>query len=170
MDSRTAAEVPDFRVPGRDVPRERHRFPTKPGWSGGPLFTRNSEVCGLLNSSDTQTSVFISCGATREAFTACRERMTEKRSLYVFGSKACGPCQKFKQHYAEKTVLRQRLDAAYSVTYVDIDVYPAAAEPFGIQQVPRSSFPASQRSLGMRPRMICSKDWAWMKRRSPKSP
>ncbi len=50
------------------LPGQRHRVPDQTGWSGGPLFTRNSEVCGLLNSSDTQTSVFISCGATREAF------------------------------------------------------------------------------------------------------
>ena len=111
-------------------------FPTQPGWSGGPLFTRNSEVCGLLNSSDDRTSVFISFGATREAFDTCRNRPQTKPTLYVFGSPSCGPCQKFKQHYAEQSVLRQRLDARYSVTYIDIDVYPAAAEQFGIQQVP----------------------------------
>ncbi len=111
-------------------------FPTRPGWSGGPLFTRTSEVCGLLNSTDDRTSVFISAAATRLAFNTGRERVTDKRSLYVFGSQACGPCQKFKQHYAENTVLRQRLDATYAVTYIDIDVYPNAAEQFGIQQVP----------------------------------
>ena len=111
-------------------------FPTRPGWSGGPLFTRTSEVCGLLNSSDDRTSVFISFGATREAFDTCRNRPQTKPTLYVFGSPTCGPCQKFKQHYAEQTVLRQRLDAHYAVTYIDIDVYPAAAEQFGIQQVP----------------------------------
>jgi hypothetical protein len=123
-------------------------FPTKPGWSGGPLFTRNSEVCGLLNSSDAQTSVFISCGATLEALNTCRERVNNKRSLYVFGSKACGPCQKFKQHYAEKTVLRQRLDAVYAVTYVDIDLHPAAAEQFGIQQVPAFVVPGQPAVTG----------------------
>lgn len=111
-------------------------FPTRPGWSGGPLFTRTSEVCGLLNSSDELTSVFISAAATRLAFNTGRERVTDKQSLYVFGSKACGPCQKFKLHYAANAVLRQRLDARYAVTYIDIDVYPNAAEPFGIQQVP----------------------------------
>ncbi len=74
--------------------------------------------------------------------------MTEKRSLYVFGSKACGPCQKFKQHYAEKTVLRQRLDASYAVTYVDIDAYPAAAEQFGIQQVPAFVVPGQPAVTG----------------------
>ncbi len=123
-------------------------FPTRPGWSGGPLFTRDSEVCGLLNSSDDRTSVFISFGATREAFDTCRNRPQNKPTLYVFGSPTCGPCQKFKQHYAEQTPLRQRLDAAYAVTYIDIDVYPAAAEQFGIQQVPAFVVPGQPAVTG----------------------
>ncbi len=125
-----------FEFQGRKFKGNVTGFPTRPGWSGGPLFTRTSEVCGLLNSSDDRTSVFISFAATREAFDTCRNRPQTKPTLYVFGSPTCGPCQKFKQHYAEQTVLRQRLDAKYAVTYIDIDVYPAAAEQFGIQQVP----------------------------------
>ena len=111
-------------------------FPTRPGWSGGPLFTANSEVCGLLNSSDSQTSVFISSAATRLAFEVGRQRVSTLSSLYVFGSPTCGPCQKFKRDYAEHAVLKQRLNARFSVTYIDIDVYHSAAEQFGIKQVP----------------------------------
>ena len=111
-------------------------FPTRPGWSGGPLFTANSEVCGLLNSSDDRTSVFISCAATRQAFDLCRDRPQSQPSLYVFGSPTCGPCQKFKRDYAEHAVLKQRLNARFVVVYVDIDAHPSAAEQFGVKQVP----------------------------------
>ena len=121
-------------------------FPTRPGWSGGPLFTRDSEVCGLLNSSDDRTSVFISFGATREAFDTCRNRPQNKPTLYVFGSPTCGPCQKFKQHYAEQTPLRQRLDARVcSDVYRHRCLSRSGESSLASSRCPRSWFPASLR-------------------------
>jgi hypothetical protein len=123
-------------------------FATGPGWSGGPLFNQEGEVCGLLDSSDCQTSVFISYAATREAYVACRNRPATKPTLYVFGSVHCGPCLKFKQHYAEQKKLRQRLDARFTVVFIDIDVHPGTADQFGIKEVPAFVVPGEPTITG----------------------
>lgn len=123
-------------------------FTTGPGWSGGPLFNQQGEVCGLLDSSDCQTSVFISYAATREAYIACRNRPATKPTLYVFGSVHCGPCLKFKQHYAEQKKLQQRLDAWFTVVFVDIDVRPGTADQFGIKEVPAFVVPGEPTITG----------------------
>jgi hypothetical protein len=123
-------------------------FSTGPGWSGGPLFNPQGEVCGLLNSSDGCTSVFVSYAATQEAYVACRNRPAKKPTLYVFGSVHCGPCLRFKQHYAERTALRQRLDAQFTVVFVDIDVHPGTADQFGIKEVPAFVVPGEPAITG----------------------
>lgn len=123
-------------------------FATGPGWSGGPLFNQQGEVCGLLDSSDCQTSVFISYAATRETYVACRNRPATKPTLYVFGSVHCGPCLKFKQHYAEHKKLQQRLDARFTVVFVDIDVHPGTADQFSIKEVPAFVVPGEPTITG----------------------
>ena len=123
-------------------------FSTGPGWSGGPLFNQQGEVCGLLDSSDSCTSVFITYAATREAYVACRNRPATKPTLYVFGSMHCGPCLKFKQHYADQAKLRQRLDARFTVVFVDIDVHPGTADQFGIKEVPAFVVPGEPAITG----------------------
>ncbi|RLS59547.1 MAG: hypothetical protein DWH91_00060 [Planctomycetota bacterium] len=123
-------------------------FSTGPGWSGGPLFNQHGEVCGLLDSSDCQTSVFITYAATREAYVACRHRPATKPTLYVFGSVHCGPCLKFKQHYAEQKKLQQRLDSRFTVVFVDIDVHTGTADQFGIKEVPAFVVPGEPTITG----------------------
>lgn len=123
-------------------------FSTGPGWSGGPLFNQEGKVCGLLDSSDSCTSVFITFAATREAYVACRNRPATKPTLYVFGSVHCGPCLKFKQQYADQAKLRQRLDARFSVVFVDIDVHPGTADQFGIKEVPAFVVPGQSTITG----------------------
>jgi thiol-disulfide isomerase/thioredoxin len=123
-------------------------FSTGPGWSGGPLFNQQGEVCGLLDSSDCQTSVFISYAATREAYVTCRNRPTTKPTLYVFGSVHCGPCRRFKQHYADNATLRKQLDARFTVVFVDIDVHPGTADQFGIKEVPAFVVPGEPTITG----------------------
>lgn len=124
------------------------RFSTSQGWSGGPLFNSQGEVCGLLNSSDGCTSVFVSYAATQEAYAACRNRPATKPTLYVFGSVHCGPCLKFKQHYADQAPLRQRLDTRYTIVFVDIDVHPGTADQFGIKEVPAFVVPGEPAIIG----------------------
>ncbi|MEO2031488.1 MAG: trypsin-like peptidase domain-containing protein [Planctomycetaceae bacterium] len=121
------------------------RIATSSGWSGGPLLNAKAEVCGLLNSSDGVTSVFISSAAVRDAYTESRHR-TEPRepntpadrkpTLYVFGSMTCTPCREFKQDYAKHKNLRDALDAAYTVEFVDIDKQPELARRFNVDRVP----------------------------------
>lgn len=137
-----------FRYQGGSFRGNVVRFSTGPGWSGGPLFNQQGEVCGLLDSSDCQTSVFISYAATREAYQACRNRPAKKPTLYVFGSVHCGPCLKFKQHYADQGKLRQRLDARFTVVFVDIDVHPGTADQFGIKEVPAFVVPGEPAITG----------------------
>ncbi len=118
-------------------------FVTAPGWSGGPLLNAKAEVCGLLNSSDCSTSVFISSAAVREAYAAVRHSRsadpppaTGKPKLYVFGSMTCGPCRKFKEDYANNATFRQTLDAAFAVEFVDVDKQADTAHRFGVTEVP----------------------------------
>ena len=121
------------------------RMATRSGWSGGPLLNAKAEVCGLLNSSDGITSVFISSAAVRAAYADAR-RKTEPRepntpedgnpTLYVFGSMTCTPCRQFKQDYAEDRELREALDAGWTVEFVDIDKQPDLARRFDVDRVP----------------------------------
>lgn len=118
-------------------------FVTAPGWSGGPLVNAKGEVCGLLNSSDCATSVFISSAAVRQAYAAVRARhpadpptTTGKPRLYVFGSMTCGPCLKFKEDYANNTSFRQTLEAAFTIEFVDVDKQSDTANRFGVTEVP----------------------------------
>ncbi len=115
------------------------RIATRSGWSGGPLLNAKAEVCGLLNSSDGVTSVFISSAAVRAAYADARrdtepsepkQRVAGKPTLYVFGSMTCTPCREFKQDYAEDKKLRDALDATYTVEFVDIDKQPDLASWF----------------------------------------
>jgi thiol-disulfide isomerase/thioredoxin len=119
------------------------RFATAPGWSGGPLLNAKAEVCGLLNSSDSSTSVFISSAAVRQAYAAVRQTRraepsstTGKPKLYVFGSMACGPCRKFKDDYANNAPFRQTLDTTFAVEFVDVDKQADTANRFGVTEVP----------------------------------
>jgi thiol-disulfide isomerase/thioredoxin len=119
------------------------RFATAPGWSGGPLLNAKGEVCGLLNSSDCLTSVFISSAAVRQAYAAVRASRpvdppatTGKPRLYVFGWMTCGPCRKFKEDYANNTSFRQVLEATFAVEFVDVDKQSDTANRFSVTEVP----------------------------------
>lgn len=118
-------------------------FVTAPGWSGGPLLNAKGEVCGLLNSSDCTTSVFVSSAAVREAYAAVRPNRpadppvtTGQIKLYVFGSMTCGPCRKFKEDYAKNAPFRQTLDTTFAVEFVDVDKQADTANRFGVTEVP----------------------------------
>ncbi|MFV0444544.1 MAG: trypsin-like peptidase domain-containing protein, partial [Planctomycetaceae bacterium] len=101
-------------------------FATAPGWSGGPLLNAKGEVCGLLNSTDCATSVFISSAAVREAYAAVRKSRTDSPStdgrptLLVFGSATCGPCRQFKADYQSDSTFRAKLDGAFRIEFVDV--------------------------------------------------
>jgi thiol-disulfide isomerase/thioredoxin len=130
-------------------------FVTTPGWSGGPLLNAKGEVCGLLNSSDCATSVFISSAAVRQAYAAVRQtRRAEpsprsaKPTLYVFGSITCGPCRQFKDDYANHSQLRQALEAAFTVQFVDVDQQTDLASRFGVAEVPTFLVPGGTRVTG----------------------
>lgn len=118
-------------------------FVTSPGWSGGPLLNAKAEVCGLLNSSDCSTSVFISSAAVRQSYAAVRPNRpadtpatTGQPRLYVFGSMTCGPCRKFKEDYANNTSFRQVLEATFAVEFVDVDKQLDTANRFSVTEVP----------------------------------
>ncbi len=130
-------------------------FVTAPGWSGGPLLNAKAEVCGLLNSSDCATSVFISSASVRQAYAAVRASRpadppatTGQPKLYVFGSMTCGPCRKFKEDYANNTSFRQLLEAAFTVEFVDVDKQSDTANRFGVTEVPTFIVPGSLRVTG----------------------
>ena len=63
-----------FQYGGRSFNGNVVRFRTCPGWSGGPLLNGKGEVCGLLNSTDRATSVFVSFASVRDAYAATRPR------------------------------------------------------------------------------------------------
>jgi thiol-disulfide isomerase/thioredoxin len=130
-------------------------FVTAPGWSGGPLLNAKGEVCGLLNSSDCATSVFISSAAVRQAYAAIRPSLaadspsrSDKPTLYVFGSMTCGPCRKFKDDYANHAQLRQPLEASFAVEFVDVDKQADLAGQFGVTEVPTFLVPGGLRVSG----------------------
>jgi thiol-disulfide isomerase/thioredoxin len=130
-------------------------FVTAPGWSGGPLLNAKGEVCGLLNSSDCATSVFISSSAVRQAYAAVRpsraaepSSRSNKPTLYVFGSMTCGPCRQFKDDYANHSQLRQALEAAFTVQFVDVDQQTDLASRFGVAEVPTFLVPGATRVTG----------------------
>ncbi len=130
-------------------------FVTAPGWSGGPLLNAKGEVCGLLNSSDCATSVFISSAAVRQAYAAVRPThvadsppRSGKPTLCVFGSMTCGPCRKFKDDYANHTQLRQALEAAFAVEFVDVDKQADLASRFAVTEVPTFLVPGGARVTG----------------------
>lgn len=114
------------------------------GWSGGPLLNAKGEVCGLLNSSDDRTSVFISSSAVRQAFTAARpsrrEAPAEAESslpeLLVFGTPTCTPCLQFKADLNSNRSFSTLLRSAYELVWVDIEQRPEKAERYGIERVP----------------------------------
>ena len=118
-------------------------FVTGPGWSGGPLLNAKAEVCGLLNSTDCATSVFISSAAVRQAVATVRQQLERERptadgrpTLYVFGSMTCGPCRQFKEDYANNAPFRQQLESRFSVEFVDADKQVDLTSRFGVTEVP----------------------------------
>lgn len=130
-------------------------FVTAPGWSGGPLLNAKGEVCGLLNSSDCVTSVFISSAAVRQAYAAVRQQRERERpagdgrpTLYVFGSVTCGPCRKFKEDYASNTAFRQQLESRFTVEFVDADKQVDLTSQFGVTEVPTFIIPGGVRVIG----------------------
>lgn len=130
-------------------------FATGPGWSGGPLLNANAEVCGLLNSADCATSVFISSAAVRQAYaTVCQQLKQEHPSddgqptLYVFGSLTCVPCRQFKNDYANQESFRRLLESTFAVEFVDVDQQPSLAGQFGVEEVPTFIVPSLLRVTG----------------------
>ncbi len=114
------------------------------GWSGGPLLNAKGEVCGLLNSSDDRTSVFISSAAVRQAFAAARQRPERPAEesppllpeLLVFGTPTCSPCLKFKADLNSDRSFSSLLRSTYELVWVDINQRPEMAKKYGIEQVP----------------------------------
>lgn len=133
-----------FRYAGGDFTGNVLGFACAPGWSGGPLLNAKGEVCGLLNSSDDRTSVFISSAAVRQAYAAVRQQTApaaeEARpqlpELLVFGSPTCNPCLQFKTDLNSLREFSTELRSAYELVWVDIHQRPEMAERYGIQQVP----------------------------------
>lgn len=114
------------------------------GWSGGPLLNAKGEVCGLLNSSDDRTSVFISSAAVRQAFAAARQRPEKPAEesppllpeLLVFGTPTCSPCLQFKADLNSDRSFSSLLRSTYELVWVDINQRPEMAKKYGIEQVP----------------------------------
>lgn len=131
-------------------------FRTCPGWSGGPLLNAKGEVCGLLNSTDCATSVFVSSASVREAYSATRSRgeptppavVDGRPKLYVFGSMSCTPCRRFKDDYGSGTDLLRMLEATYAVEFVDIDKQAELARRFGVSEVPTFLVPGRDPVVG----------------------
>ncbi|WP_417850658.1 thioredoxin family protein [Thalassoglobus sp.] len=130
-------------------------FGTGPGWSGGPLLNAKAEVCGLLNSADCATSVFISSAAVRQAYAAVRQHIQQDKpvtagppTLYVFGSVTCGPCRLFKDDFANNGAFRQQLENRFAIEFVNVDKQPTMAERFGVNEVPQFIVPGSNRIIG----------------------
>lgn len=128
-------------------------FGTCPGWSGGPLLNAKAEVCGLLNSSDGRTSVFVSSAAVRNAYEATRPRATppddeSRPRLYVFSSKSCAPCRQFQHDFDNRSELRTAIEAAFRVEFVEIDERPDVAQRFGITRVPVFAVPGRDPIVG----------------------
>lgn len=114
------------------------------GWSGGPLLNAKGEVCGLLNSSDERTSVFISSAAVRQAFAAARQRPEKPAEesqlrlpeLLVFGTPTCSPCLQFKADLNSNRNFSALLRSTYELVWVDINQRPEMVKKYAIEQVP----------------------------------
>ena len=119
-------------------------FACAPGWSGGPLLNAKGEVCGLLNSTDDRTSVFISSAAVRQAYAAVLEqrRAPPKQSevtlpkLLVFGSSTCSPCLQFKGDLKSNHEFSSRLRSAFDLELIDIDQRTELVKQYAIKSVP----------------------------------
>lgn len=120
---------------------------TGSGWSGGPLLNAKSEVCGLLNSGDQRTSVFISSAAVREAYATAKDQLRTKPekepvrtdgkpTLYVFGSTSCLPCRKFKEDFGKIESFWKAIEAAFQVEFIDVDNHPDVAAKKNVTKVP----------------------------------
>ncbi|WP_417849415.1 trypsin-like peptidase domain-containing protein [Thalassoglobus sp.] len=120
---------------------------TGSGWSGGPLLNAKAEVCGLLNSGDQRTSVFISSAAVREAYAKAKDelrtkpekepvRADVKPTLYVFGSTTCQPCRKFKEDFGNVESFWKAIEAAFVVEFIDVDNDPELAFKENVTEVP----------------------------------
>ncbi|MBL8812293.1 MAG: trypsin-like peptidase domain-containing protein [Planctomycetaceae bacterium] len=114
------------------------------GWSGGPLLNAKGEVCGLLNSSDDRTSVFISSAAVRQAYAAARQQTEQPAEsseqqfpqLLVFGTPTCSPCLQFKADLTSNRSFSALLRSTYELVWVDINQRPEMAKKYAIEQVP----------------------------------
>ena len=114
------------------------------GWSGGPLLNAKGEVCGLLNSSDDRTSVFISSAAVRQACAAAQQRpekpaeesQPQLPELLVFGTPTCSPCLQLKADLTSNRSFASLLRSTYELVWVDINQRPEMATKYGIEQVP----------------------------------
>lgn len=117
-------------------------FACASGWSGGPLLNAKGEVCGLLNSSDDRTSVFISSSAVREAVAEARQKTMESSQedplpeLLVFGTPTCGPCVQFKAELKSDPGFSALLRSAYKLVWVDVDQRPEMLKKYGIESIP----------------------------------
>jgi hypothetical protein len=114
------------------------------GWSGGPLVNAKGEVCGLLNSSDDRTSVFISSAAVRQAYATARQKLEKPAEqsqpqlpeLLVFGTPTCSPCLQFKADLNSNRNFSALLRSTYELVWVDINQRPEMAKKYAIEQVP----------------------------------
>ncbi len=120
---------------------------TGSGWSGGPLLNAKAGVCGLLNSGDQRTSVFISSAAVRKAYATAKEmlraasepevvRGNEKPILYIFGSTTCLPCRKFKEDFGNLESFWKAIESAFVVEFIDVDNHPELAAKDNVTEVP----------------------------------
>jgi hypothetical protein len=119
-------------------------FACSGGWSGGPLLNAKGEVCGLLNSSNGQTSVFISSSAVRQAYLAGLRRESKDENdqstrlpeLRVFGTRTCGPCLQFKDDLQNNREFAATLRRSYELVWIDITKQKDMMERYAIRKVP----------------------------------
>lgn len=122
------------------------------GWSGGPLLNSRGEVCGLLSSSDSQTSVFVASAAIRTALTAIRSRAPQDHpelpELLVFGSSDCGPCRQFKNDLSSLPWFASQLDGMFRVVLIDVKKSPEIAARHDVSSLPTFVTASGQRLIG----------------------
>lgn len=117
-----------------------------PGWSGGPLLNARGDVCGLLSASNSETSVFITFAAIRTAYEAVTQ--TGQPTLYVFTTRNCSSCVRFKADYDSDRAFRGQLQTAFRVEFVDADLRPDLAKQYNVVEVPTFVVPGRVRVQG----------------------
>lgn len=91
----------------------------RPGFSGGPLFNQRAEVIGLADSSDSQSSIFISYAATVGAAQTVLAQHQNRRHLEIELDLQCEECLDFLGDFAHDPYLRDELEEHFEIRLVD---------------------------------------------------